>query len=324
MNPPSRFWPFGELHGCDGEGCASGLDTWPLHHVYRRGARCRLCSSCILLSNRSLYCCCCFLLLACPSPSSNYDDGDPLRAPPAPTATCQVCHAAVAHLACLYPAHDAFVCPACSATAEGTPFTYAPPCRVPLDGRAARVLVLGARMALAQLRQDAAAARAEAERRAREATAARRRAYRALSVALDLDTEEPSWNINVQPVAPPPPKNHLAPEESREANVDAPPVQRYARLPMAALTIGTGAVTELAMAATEAAKDSPTPPRTLKLFGVMDVATAAAAAEAARASPTPPRMLQLFPAEASTSHATSRTLQLFMDKTPDDDDDDEM
>ncbi|RLN22738.1 uncharacterized protein C2845_PM07G07440 [Panicum miliaceum] len=372
MNSSSRPWPFGEPHGC-----ASNLDTWPLHHAYRRGERCRLCSSCILLSDRSVYCCCFFLLIT--SPSFHYDDGDPLMAPPGPTVTCQDCRSAVAHLACLYelfPAgYGVFVCPACSAAEEGRPFTYAPPCRQPLDARAARVLLLGARMALALLQREAA----EAERLAREAGEARRRAYRALREALGVDTQEAAWYFNAddQPPlvptqapennrpaaaleqggetnivdAPQPHEDNLAASgEGSQANVkDAPLVHRYAMPPLAGLTIGTGwgCATAVAMAPAEssdtppwsswslppfganevtktAAESSnssracPAPPRTLDLFGVREMAMAAA--EAARASPPAPRTLQLLPAdEGSASPKMHRTLKLFEDKIPDDD-----
>ncbi|CAO2207947.1 unnamed protein product [Urochloa humidicola] len=353
---PTPPWLFGEPHGCDGDGCASDLDTWPLHNVYRRGEpSCRLCSSCILLSDRSLYCCSCFFIVASPS-SPHHDDGDPLLAPPAPTVTCCVCRSAVAHLACLYPFDDgggAFVCPACRAAEEGRLFTYAPPRGEPLDTRASRVILLGSRMALALLQREAAAARAAAERMAREADEARMRAYRALSVAFGFDTQLPSWNSNVRPeqasetdvVGAPPPQT------PQEENVEETLVVRRAATPphLAAPTIATAAaaavahaasintppqwsswslppfgaseVTVAATAESSSSRASPTPARTLNLFGVTEMAMAAA--EAARASPpAAPRTLQLFPArngKARASPKIPRTLQLFEDKIPDGD-----
>ncbi|KAL6626325.1 hypothetical protein ACP70R_030051 [Stipagrostis hirtigluma subsp. patula] len=328
MNPPSRSGPHGELNRCEGNGCASAAGTWPLYQVYRRGVRCRLCSSCILLSNRALYCCCCFLLLARASPSHgpHYDDGDPLIAPPVPTATCVVCRAAAAHLACLYPADvGAFVCPACRAASEGRPFSCAPPCGTPVEWRGARVLLLAARMAVAMLRQEAAMARAEAERLTREAAAARRRAFDALGVLVSLGSNEPSWNMAIPPELLPTRQNRLAPGGSA-ANTGGMSalVQRYAPPPPPprALTIG-GCSLNSAMAPTEAAMPTLAPPETLPLFGVNEAAVsaaeatmpsaapprplqslgvtelAAAAAEAARASPTPPQTLQLFPTRAT-------------------------
>nr|XP_034598451.1 uncharacterized protein LOC117859328 [Setaria viridis]TKW12340.1 hypothetical protein SEVIR_5G029700v2 [Setaria viridis] len=345
MNSSSRSGPFGKPHGCNGNGCASDLDTWPLHHAYRRGERYRLCSSCILLSDRSLYCCCCFFIVT--SPSSHYDDGDPLMAPPAPTATCRVCRSAVAHLACLYPADGGgFVCPACTAAEEGRPFTYAPPCGVPLDTRAARVLLLAARTALALLKHEAAAASAAAERMAREAEVARRRAYRAVSVALGLDGQEPPWNLHPRPVvplqaagndrlaapeqgsgtnivdAPPPHEDHLAASgEGSQANKEEALLVHHRTMPpLAALSIGTGCATAAAVAPGADSSHTPpwsswSPPR----FGANEVTMAAA--ESSRANPTPPRTLDLFGvkemamAAAEAARASPppapRTLQLF-------------
>ncbi|OEL25671.1 hypothetical protein BAE44_0013311 [Dichanthelium oligosanthes] len=369
MNPSPGSRPFGEPHGCDGHGCASDLDTWPLHHVYSRGERRRLCSSCILLSHRSHYCCCCFLIITLPS--SHYDHGDPLMGPSYPTVTCHVCRDAVAHLGCLYPADGIFVCPACSAAEEGRPFTYAPPCGVPLDERAARVILLGARMALALLRRESAAARAEAERLARVASEAWRIANHAVSVAQDLDTQEPAWNFNAEPLVPPQGPENNRPAAPKEIVVDAPQhpedhltasgsqanvedallVRRYAMPPLAALTIGTRCPTAAAVALAAAdfshttpwswslppfgangvvrittadsssSRDIPTRPRTVPpLFGVKEIAMAAA--EAARPSspppPTPPT-LQLFPAGKASAKPKRRTLQLFEDEIPDDD-----
>ncbi|CAL4964042.1 unnamed protein product [Urochloa decumbens] len=356
MNSSSSSpWPFGEPHGCDGDGCASDLDTWPIHNVYRRGERSRrLCCSCILLSDRSLYCCCCFFIVSSPSSSSqsHHDDGDPLLAPPAPTVTCLVCRSAVAHLACLYAADDdgsAFVCPACRAAKEGTPFTYASPCGEPLDARASRVILLGSRMALALLRREAAAARAAADRMAREADEARMRAHRALRVAFDLDTQLPSWNSNVRPLAPEEQAGSETDEGSSQADVEETLLVRRRAMPphLAPPTMGTaaaamahaasihappqwsswslppfGASSEVTVAAAESSsRANPT----LNLFGVKEMAMAAA--EAARASPPrAPRTLQLFPARNGKARARARaraspkmprTLQLFEDKIPD-------
>jgi hypothetical protein len=146
------------------------------------------------------------LLLLLPHPPRHtqwplYEDGDPFVAPPRPIATCRE---AVAHPACFSQPADsrAFVCPACSAAAEGRPFTYAYAslCGTPLDEHAARVLVVGARLALVLLQRSAGVARAEAERLARDAAALRGRAYLALGVAQDVDTKMPSWNINARKV----------------------------------------------------------------------------------------------------------------------------
>jgi len=206
-------------------------------------------------------------------------------------------------------------------------------------------------MALALLQREAAAARAEAERLAREASEARRRAYRALGEALGVDTQEVAWYFNADqpPVVP---THSQAPENNRPAAplniVDAPQPHEdhlaaseegsQAMPPLAGLTIGTGCATAVAMAPAESShtppwsswslpafgagassRTCPPSPRTLDLFGVREMAIAAA--EAARANPPPaPRTLQLFPADkASASSKMQRTLQLFEDKIQDDD-----
>ncbi|KAF8724306.1 hypothetical protein HU200_021335 [Digitaria exilis] len=335
MNTSSRLWPHrDEPHGCDGDGCASDLNTWPLHHAPRRGERCRLCTSCILLSQRSLYCCCCFLIIT--SPSSDYDHDDPLMGPPSPTVTCHICREAIVHLGCLYPAAEGgvFVCPACLAAEEGRLFTYAPPCREPLDERGARIILLGARMALALLNRDAAAARAEAERKARVAVEARGKAYRALSVAYDLDKQDrpapppgegTTGKSIVVDTPPQRPKDHLVPSEEgiSEAIVeDTLLVHRYGMPPppMAALAIGRGCATAAAAAAMAhadgAESSQSTPP------WPWSEATTMATAGCSMANASPPRTtLKLFgvqemamvAAEAvrTISPPALRTLELF-------------
>ncbi|TVU00483.1 hypothetical protein EJB05_30950, partial [Eragrostis curvula] len=92
MNPSSSTnVPFQELQRCDGDGCISPVETWPLHHVHRsRGERGRLCSSCLLLSHRSTYCCFCLLLIPDALPGVRYGgDGDLHVAAPSPTTACQ-------------------------------------------------------------------------------------------------------------------------------------------------------------------------------------------------------------------------------------------
>jgi hypothetical protein len=190
MNPPStRSGPLQqEPHGCQGDGCASAVGTWPLHRVYRSGVRTWLCNSCILLAHRSYYCCSCFFLIPLAAQWSFYEPDDPFIAPHTPIATCHVCREAVAHLACLPPSSRgtaAFVCPACSAAAEGRTFAY-----TTLDNeRADRVLVVASRFAQVLLQRSAGVARAEAERLSQNAFTYRRRAHRALQVAMEVDTE---------------------------------------------------------------------------------------------------------------------------------------
>jgi hypothetical protein len=260
-------------------------------------------------------------------------------APPAPTVTCQVCREAVAHLPCLYypePADGVFVCPPCTAAQNGRTFTYAPPCRQPLDERGARVLVLGSRIALALLQRHATAARAAAERLAREAREARTRAQEALKVAYNLGKkEDPSW------VVPQSPENDLAAseEEGNEAEANAGKVllvRRNAMPSLATLTIGTGgSVVPMALAE---AKHTPPSSQSKPLFDLNENAVendlndnaAENEAEAVQAEPTPHRALNSFNVKevalnsfnmkevamaaveaARASQPTPQTLQLF-------------
>jgi hypothetical protein len=109
MNPPStRSGPLQqEHHGCQDDGYASAVDTWPLHCVYRSGVRTWICNSCILLAHRSYYCCSCFFLIPLAAQWSFYEPDDPFVAQHTPIATCHVCREAVAHLFCLLPARAA-------------------------------------------------------------------------------------------------------------------------------------------------------------------------------------------------------------------------
>ncbi|XP_002457704.1 uncharacterized protein LOC8060302 [Sorghum bicolor] len=319
MNSPPRSFPipFRKHYGCDGDGCASDPDTWPLHRVLRRGVPCRLCSSCLILSHRSLYCCRCFYLVT--SPSYDFDDRDVLLAPPAPTVTCQVCREAVAHLPCLYkePADDdgAFVCPPCTAAQNGWPFTYAPSCRKQIDECGARVLLLASRMALALLQRHATATRAAAERLAWEAAEARTRANDALGVANDIAMkEDPSW------VVPQSPENDLplpASEEEEEeeeeeeddddddeaeANVGNVMLVRRNEMPsLATLTIGT-ASSVAPMALAVAKHTPPSSSQSKPLFDLnentvendLNDNAAENEAEAVQAEPTPHRAPNSF------------------------------
>jgi hypothetical protein len=138
-----------------------------------------------------LYCCGCFYLLGPAQPS---DDEDPLVAPHEATVTCLACDA-VAHLSCIdYSTDGLFICPVCLAAAEGRPFSYAPSCKAPLDKRGARIILLSARVALKLLKKEGDRERAIAESMAVESAATRKEAYRALSLALGVDTKTPSTN----------------------------------------------------------------------------------------------------------------------------------
>ncbi|KAL5226920.1 hypothetical protein ABZP36_015185 [Zizania latifolia] len=280
--------------GCAADGCVSGLDTWPLHHIRKNGVVRRLCSSCVLLSYREVYCCCCLCFLG-PEPPAHFDDGDDLLAPPIPIATCRLCNEAVAHRYCLQSADSTFVCPACAAATEGRPFSYAPPCMTLLDMRASRIVLLAARVALILQQKEAAAARATAERLYKEAAAEKARAYRALAVAFGVDPVLPAANHNVPSLLRlgKPPEDMAS--ESRVVNMG----MEHRKNPAPESSVGN-----MGMAPPEnhlASEDSEVtvaigldlnvpPPHTIDAAG----ASVDAAESAKPNRPPPPRTLQLF------------------------------
>ncbi|KAF0927578.1 hypothetical protein E2562_034371 [Oryza meyeriana var. granulata] len=221
MTPPFRLSPSASStpRGCGGDRCASGRDAWPLHHVRHDGVFCRLCSSCVLLYHPSAFCSACLFLLPLASATAAAQEPhlDPILSPPGPTAACSSCGLFVAHHSCV-PDSASFICPLCAAAAEGKPFSYTPAGggRRALDERAARILLVAARLAHESVAGAAASAREEAERCVREAAAARKRSREMLDAAF-LALEAEAREVK-KPVAAPPPKKKTP--KSSEVNRD--------------------------------------------------------------------------------------------------------
>uniref|UniRef100_A0ACD5W709 Uncharacterized protein n=1 Tax=Avena sativa TaxID=4498 RepID=A0ACD5W709_AVESA len=193
MTPPFRPSPSSAPsapRGCGGDRCASGRDAWPLHHVRHDGVFCRLCSSCVLQYHPAAFCSACLFLL--PTADAAQEPLlDPAFSPPGPTSPCSSCGVSVAHLSCV-PDPVSFVCPPCAAAAENRTFSYTPAAiggRV-LDERAARVLLVAARLAHESVGRAAAAAREDAERCVKEAAIARKRSREMLDAAFRALEEE--------------------------------------------------------------------------------------------------------------------------------------
>ncbi|KAI8531800.1 hypothetical protein RHMOL_Rhmol11G0163700 [Rhododendron molle] len=141
-----------------------------LHHVRHRGLFRRLCTSCVLRLHPQSFCPTCFLVYS-----------PPLLPPPSSTD-------AVSCLKC-----DSFSHPHCAGgpnRSPASPYTC-PPCANPgtpifdtskreLDKRGAKVLLAAVKVAAGSMSKAAAGARAEAEKRAKEAAFARKRAREAL------------------------------------------------------------------------------------------------------------------------------------------------
>lgn len=210
--------------GCGGDRCGSGRDAWPLHNVRHQGVFCRLCSSCVLLYHPAAFCSACLLLLP---PAAA-----PVAAPPGPVSACSSCGLFVAHHSCV-PDPVSFVCPTCADAAVGRVYSYTPAAaagrRRTMDERAARVLLVAARLAHESISRAAAAAREEADRAAREAAVARKHARELLDAACRAaeaealeakkKAEAPVAPAAAPPPPPPQPKKK-APPKSSEASRD--------------------------------------------------------------------------------------------------------
>ncbi|KAF0923146.1 hypothetical protein E2562_003363 [Oryza meyeriana var. granulata] len=236
--------------GCGGDRCGSGRDAWPLHNVRHQGVFCRLCSSCVLLYHPAAFCSACVLLL--PPASASAASQDPVVAPPGPIAACSSCGLFVAHHTCV-PDSVSFVCPTCAAAVEGEVFSYTPAAgggRRAMDERAARVLLVAARLAHESIARAAAAAREEADRRVREAAVARKHAREMLDAAFRA-AEAEAREAKRQPARTPPPKKKTL--KSSEASRDRDKLLKLNAMQQPALAFAAAA------AAAAAASSMPLP-----------------------------------------------------------------
>ncbi|XP_078443337.1 uncharacterized protein LOC144712847 isoform X2 [Wolffia australiana] len=152
-----------QSHGvCNGEGCVS-RNPWPIHHVRHRNNLCRLCTSCVLRIHPGSFCPKCFDLIE-PSHSQ-------------PLVHCVSC-TSVCHVACLSAEekNSGFICPCCASPN----FSYFPLEPRVIDLKSAKVLLAAARLASLSMQRAVAAARAEAERKAKESVMARKKAQEIL------------------------------------------------------------------------------------------------------------------------------------------------
>ncbi|XAR52756.1 hypothetical protein NMG60_11020989 [Bertholletia excelsa] len=154
-----------------------------LHHVRHRGNFRRLCTSCVLRLHPQSFCPTCFLV---------YD-----RSPPASTdsVTCFKCYSS-SHSPCVGAnATSPYVCPLCAnphapifapkKTSDGQGRNWRA-----IDKKAAKVLLAAARIAANSMSKAALVARAEAERRVKEAAFTRKRAREGLEHVAFLVAKE--------------------------------------------------------------------------------------------------------------------------------------
>ncbi|KAL6008839.1 hypothetical protein ACLOJK_022065 [Asimina triloba] len=141
-------------------GCGCGSSDHLLHSIRHRGAFLRLCTACVLRFHLGSFCPVCLHL---------FD-----RSPPSNSIQCSKCPS-FSHSACVRRATaPSYVCSCCV-----NPNYLVIDFRA-LDLKSAKALVAAAQIASLSMSRAAAAARFEAERKARESAVARKRAKEAL------------------------------------------------------------------------------------------------------------------------------------------------
>ncbi|WOL16412.1 hypothetical protein Cni_G25199 [Canna indica] len=160
--------------GCGGDGCGN-RDPWLLHHVRHRTVFCRLCTTCVLRYHPGSFCATCFALLL---------DGGA-----SPVVRCSRCPS-VAHTACLPDPAAPFVCPSCSDSGGSSSPYFALGSEKTVDLKSGKVHLAAAQLAAASIGRAVVSARADTERKVREAAVAKKRAREALERVLLLSQAE--------------------------------------------------------------------------------------------------------------------------------------
>ncbi|KAK7264803.1 hypothetical protein RJT34_32414 [Clitoria ternatea] len=149
-----------------------------IHNVRSRFHNRRFCTNCVLKQHPGTFCPICFEL---------FDDS----ISPHHRLMCVRCPA-VAHRSCVFSSATPpppFKCPTCLHP-NLTFFNPPNPKTGAIDAQSAKVLVTAARIAAVSMSKAAAAARSEAERCAREACLAKKRAKEALETLLEIVAKE--------------------------------------------------------------------------------------------------------------------------------------
>ncbi|GFY94333.1 hypothetical protein Acr_09g0007790 [Actinidia rufa] len=151
-----------------------------LHHVRHRGLFRRLCTSCVLRLHPQSFCPNCFLVF-----------DRPPQQPPSSSVLCVKCYSH-SHSHCVpSPSPTPYVCPPCANPnspifdAKKTDGGWRE-----IDKKAGKVLLAAAKIAAASMSKAAVAARAEAEKRAKDAANTRKRAREALEHVAFLVAKE--------------------------------------------------------------------------------------------------------------------------------------
>ncbi|GAA0140110.1 hypothetical protein LIER_01527 [Lithospermum erythrorhizon] len=165
-----------------------------LHNVRHRGIFRRLCTSCVLRLHPQSFCPTCFVVYQTPIiPNS--------------VVTCVKCYSS-SHSTCVGPAQQPrYYCPMCVGGGEPV-FVLRKPCEgslgieeggVVIDERGARVLVAAAMISSLSMNEAEVAARAVAERRAKDAAVTRKRAMQALDYMAMIASREKMKKIESLP-----------------------------------------------------------------------------------------------------------------------------
>ncbi|XP_004304929.1 PREDICTED: uncharacterized protein LOC101298152 [Fragaria vesca subsp. vesca] len=167
---PNGAVPAGRVQDEECSNCGT-KKAWVLHNVRYRANLRRLCTSCVLRLHPSSFCPLCFLS----HPDLNSQNA---------LVSCSKCPS-LSHPDCLPPyaafSPSPFLCPPCSSANPNTfSFFQLDDRHRSLDKRLAAVLLCAATIAASSMSKAVAVARAEAERRVREAANARKRAREAL------------------------------------------------------------------------------------------------------------------------------------------------
>ncbi|XP_074592214.1 uncharacterized protein LOC141847999 [Curcuma longa] len=170
---------------CEGDGC-DAAHPWPLYHIRYRGGVRRFCTSCVLKSHAGSFCFFCFAVL------------DAVPVPPPTLAHCSKCPSA-SHISCLPNPVLAsrFLCPCCR---NPDSFSYYPAGEVPIqapeaetrtiDTESAKALLAASKLSVASMKRAAECARAEAERKVKDAIIARTKAKDMLERAALISQKE--------------------------------------------------------------------------------------------------------------------------------------
>ncbi|XP_062143263.1 uncharacterized protein LOC133850992 [Alnus glutinosa] len=162
-----------------------GWGWWALllHHVRLRGIDRVLCTSCVLRLHPSSFCPLCFVFF-----------DNPHYAPPMPnnstTVPCSKC-SSLAHARCLPTAATpsaSYLCPPCSNPSFS--FFDLDDTQRFMDAKLASVLLCAARIASASMSRAVIVARADAERKVKEASFAKKRAREALEHLAMVEARE--------------------------------------------------------------------------------------------------------------------------------------